>query len=188
MNQHAHFFIAVPIKKAQKQQLHNWIIKNKEQLKFQSFVHEEDYHITLAFLGAVPSREQLINLSNRVRDIVSKIPRFELKIDMINVFGKRERPRIFWASVKESSHLQYLQREVFHACLEEGFSLDKKPFNPHITLARKWKADEPFSLTDWQQEFNLDISPFTVEEIHVYQTHLNRIPKYEAIEVLPLEN
>lgn len=188
MDRQFHYFLAVPIAKEQKSYLHNWVVQHKDQYPFKSWVHQDDYHITLAFLGAVASPQQLANLKNQVSHIAQNHSPFELSLSGIDVFGKKESPRILWAGINESSYLHSLQRQVFHTCIEVGFSLDKKPFNPHITLARRWKSEVLFQYTnELRHIFEADKQTFLADKIHLYKTHLDRIPKYEAVEIFSLK-
>ncbi|MCM3162773.1 RNA 2',3'-cyclic phosphodiesterase [Metabacillus litoralis] len=183
-----HYFIAVPIEEHHQQLIQNWITTYKNKLPFQSWVHPNDYHITLAFLGDVGEVEKLELLVEKIQQVVQFVPHFDLMLKGIDVFGKQDAPRIFWAGVKESMNLQHLQKQVFDRCQEVGFQLDKKPFRPHITLARKWKSEEPFR--KWPQldhAFEGSSSHFHVKKIHLYQTNLNKIPKYEVVETFPLK-
>ncbi|WP_299089237.1 RNA 2',3'-cyclic phosphodiesterase [uncultured Metabacillus sp.] len=188
MNAQTHFFIAVPIDKEQKKLIHNWVTENKDNLPFKSWVHQEDYHITLAFLGHVDSKDQLMQLLERVREKTADIPPFTLSLKGLDTFGKKDSPRIFWAGIEESATLYYLQKQVFQACKDTGFKLDSKPFRPHITLARRWNSETPFIKPEaFEYTFQDENNPFMVQMIHLYQTHLDRVPKYETIERFALQ-
>jgi 2'-5' RNA ligase len=188
MNHKTHYFIAVPIEKEQQTVIQNWLTVNNDKLPFQSWVHNEDYHITLAFLGHVDSINQLNKLSELIKDKVVKIDPFLLSLKGIDVFGKKDAPRIFWAGVDDSESLHYLQSEVYQACTKSGFTLDSKPFRPHITIARRWKSEIPFIKPDeFQEALQVNNASFKVKKIHLYRTHLDRVPKYKTMEVFPLQ-
>ena len=186
---HPHFFIAVPISEASKVFIHHWLKTKKNELLFNTWVHQQDYHITLAFLGHVEEKEQLRLLSERVKEIAASIPSFDLTLKGLDVFGRQDSPRIFWAGIENSSPLHYLQKQVFHACNDVGFILDSKPFHPHITLARKWRSEKPYvQTTKLQHVFESENHTFLIENIHIYRTHTDRIPKYESIDVFLLKD
>ncbi|WMT42096.1 2'-5' RNA ligase family protein [Paenibacillus sp. D2_2] len=44
-------FIAIPIPSAVKQVIADWCEEQRDQLSFRKWVHQEDYHITVQFLG-----------------------------------------------------------------------------------------------------------------------------------------
>ncbi|WP_175639939.1 RNA 2',3'-cyclic phosphodiesterase [Metabacillus schmidteae] len=177
-----HYFLAVPIEEKQREILQNWIQINKTTLPFKSWVHPEDYHITLAFLGDVQPSTRLNDLTKKVNEIIKSCEHFEMSLKGIDIFGRKDSPRIFWASVEHSSSLNYLQTQIVKACDSAGFELDRKPFRPHITLARKWNSVEPFIKSPGLEHvFTDNRSPSMVTSVHLYQTNLDQIPKYEAI-------
>jgi 2'-5' RNA ligase len=103
-------------------------------------------------------------------------------LDEIGTFGDRELPRILWTSVKREEQLYEIQKRVYTACLEAGFKLDKKPFKPHITLARKFNGIL-FSLENVQHTADIkqESMKFTASAVTLYQTHLGESPSYEPV-------
>jgi RNA 2',3'-cyclic 3'-phosphodiesterase len=188
MNQQTHFFFAVKIPDETKCILKKQSEKLKEILPFKRWVLHEDLHITLAFLGNAPV-EKLSIAEDNVREALRKVKGFQLEMNKLGIFGKMESPRIFWVDTKESNDLQIVRKKVFTSCLEAGFQLETRPFKPHITLARKWTGDQPFhkNLLDVWNQFQLEPLAFKVNEIVLYQTHLDKTPKYEAIKIFQLE-
>lgn len=188
MNQQTHFFFAVKIPQETK-----LILKQKEEmlkeiLLFNRWVHHEDLHITLAFLGNAPT-EKLSTAIDNVRQALSQSQGFQLEINKLGIFGKIESPRIFWVDTKDSNELQGVRTKVFTACTGAGFQLETRPFKPHITLARKWAGDQPFhkNLLDVWRELQPEPLSFKVNEVVLYQTHLDKTPKYEAVKTYQLE-
>lgn len=187
MNNQTHFFYAVKIPEDVKLTMKNICEKLKETLPFKRWVHHEDLHITLAFLGNAPT-EKLVAADQYVREAIHGLKPFELQINNLGIFGKEESPRIFWADTQESSELKLLRNKVFIACEQAGFQLETRPFRPHITLARKWVRENPLYkdlLTVWK-EVQKEPLTFTASEVVLYQTHLEKTPKYEAKTVYPL--
>ncbi len=104
------------------------------------------------------------------------------------MFGNREVPRIFWASVNRNSQLYELQKEVHQVCSEVGFSLESRPYLPHITLARNWNGEEKFE-REWLEKYNpFQIMPisFIANEVVLYKTNIEKTPKYESIATFTL--
>ncbi|TXC90266.1 RNA 2',3'-cyclic phosphodiesterase [Metabacillus litoralis] len=184
-----HFFIAVPIDEYNKEIINKWILINKENLPFKSWVHPEDYHITLAFLGHVEETEKLEKLKLILHETTSVYSPFQMHIKGIDTFGKKEHPRILWISLEESEALADLQQKVYNVCKDIGIHLDSKPFRPHITIARKWISEDNFiKPIDHEEHFKKDTNSLYVEQINLYQTHLNRAPKYEVKDNFPFLN
>ncbi|WHX99654.1 RNA 2',3'-cyclic phosphodiesterase [Neobacillus sp. DY30] len=181
MNKHTHFFFAIKIPTEIKLIMQSNIERLKEILPFSRWVHHEDLHITLAFLGNAPSEKLSIALEN-VREALSEFKGFSLEINKLGTFGKADSPRIFWMDTKESNELSNVREKVFTACVEAGFQLETRPFKPHITLARKWSGNQVFhkSLLDTWIELQSEPLVFNVNEVVLYQTHLDKTPKYEV--------
>ncbi len=180
MNENTHYFFAAKIPNETKLLLKRHTDKLKETLPFKRWVHHMDLHITLAFLGNAPS-EKLSIAADNVHKALQELKGFQLKINGLGTFGKIESPRIFWVDTKDSVELKEVRKKVFTACLEAGFQLETRPFKPHITLARKWTGDENFQtkfLNAWN-ELQSEPLEFTVNEVVLYQTHLDKTPKYE---------
>ncbi len=183
-----HYFFAVKLPKEVKIYLNKWVQMNEIEYPFARWVHPEDYHITLAFLGFADT-EMLNHAIEQVKETLTHANAFNLTLNEFGTFGPEKFPRIFWADVNGSDDLKSLQKKVFNLCEQIGFKLDKKPFKPHITLARKWKADEPFNrdkLSQLHSKGGLDFT-FTVNEVVLYETHLDKTPKYREYEIFPLK-
>nr|WP_106782468.1 RNA 2',3'-cyclic phosphodiesterase [Lysinibacillus timonensis] len=187
MTEKHHYFFAVKLPNEVKTFLSQWVQMHKETYPFARWVHPEDYHITLAFLGFA-KEAQLNKAIDSMGPLLSEDVSFPLTLDQIGTFGAPKSPRIFWAGVKESDELKQIQKKVFNMCLETGFELDKKPFKPHITMARKWKSDQPFekgNVTVLKTSEGDDFI-FNVNEIVLYETHLDKTPKYNEFARFPI--
>lgn len=187
MDKKNHFFYAVKIPSDTKNLIYNKLLPLQREFLFQKWVHPEDFHITLAFLGnaEIGKLEKSIPF---VSDALKNENAFPLNIEGLDTFGSKESPRIFWVRLVEQICLYEVRKKVFHACELAGFSLEKRPFHPHITIARKWKGDTPFAPESLQQKnpFVRDAFSFVASEVVLYQTHLDREPKYEVVQSFKL--
>ncbi|NNV05976.1 RNA 2',3'-cyclic phosphodiesterase [Geobacillus sp. C56-T2] len=179
-----HYFIAVPLTDEAKQAMARFADQAAPSLPFRTWVHEKDYHITLAFLGDVPP-DQMAPLSEALAATAAHHAPFSLQLARLGTFGERKAPRVFWQGVIESEPLRALQRDVYEACVRLGFSLDRRPFAPHITIARRWQGEEPFA-PDCLRSLAPASATFSVPEIVLYRTNMERTPKYEAMAAFPL--
>lgn len=170
-----HYFFAVPLPQELKSRIKEECKRLRTKLPFHKWVYEEDYHITLVFLGGadlkmVKKAIQAITLP------LQKVSRFTLTLDCFGTFGSQTNPRIFWIGVEESDQLHYLRSIVFESCKKAGFELETRPFTPHITVARKWTGAENFHSHLLKDSKLTDT--FTVDKIVLYETHLDSKPKY----------
>ena len=187
MERQTHYFWAVRIPDRVKQTIHDELIQIKPIFEFKRWVDLRDYHITLAFLGSV-NKQQLLSVISLVEDAIKQQKAFPLEIKGLNVFGSPTSPRIFWGAVNEVNALFQLQKIVHNTCLAAGFSLETRPYHPHITFARKWGKEEAFKMNDLvtHNPFREKILPFQVSEVVLYKSNLESTPKYEPIAVFSL--
>ncbi|WP_028392301.1 RNA 2',3'-cyclic phosphodiesterase [Bacillus cihuensis] len=176
-----HFFYALTLPDETKELLQQTSERIKTEFPFKKWLHHDDYHITLAFLGDAPEemRQKSLELVNVALAEVSK---FELYLNGMGIFGDLASPRILWAGVDPSEQLFNLQKKVYTACEEAGFTLDKKPFKPHITLARKFIGNA-FQLNRMQELADISNRTYRFQgaTVTLYQTHLGQAPSYQPI-------
>jgi 2'-5' RNA ligase len=117
-------------------------------------VPARDFHLTLAFVGEVPSR-RLADLQQIGRD--QRALSVELRIDAYEYWPK---PEVAVAAARQiPAPLEALWASL-HACLAQaGFQMQPKRLRPHVTLARKVaQAPVPTTMSpfDWTaHEFHL---------------------------------
>ncbi len=94
--------------------------------------HPDDIHVTLAFLGDVEPERRVC--AERAAEGVRADP-FSLIFDRV---GYWPRPRILWCGASERpAPLLGLLATLNRGLLGCGFEPDRRPFAPHVTLARK---------------------------------------------------
>lgn len=104
------------------------------------FTPQDNFHITLAFLGDVPpSRLPAIRKS---MDCVH-CPPFSLTLNRIGRFRRRGGD-IWWMGIDASPELTSLAGQLSNALQAHGFSLEDRPFSPHITLGRQVQLPPEF--------------------------------------------
>jgi len=179
-----HYFIAIDIPDEITDIIHEWTEKMQKDWEFKSWVHRQDYHITLAFLGFIEDEQRLELLCEKLQHIGNNSSPFSLKVSHIGTFGREQFPRILWFGVEENNSLHLLRNQVYDACKQCEFSLDPRPFHPHITVAKKWKGEGPIQLEQGVELFT-DKKEFQVKSFKLFQTHLLRTPKYKKIYHFP---
>ena len=178
----AHYFFALSLPKDTKERIQELTQRAWTRDSFEKWVHPDDYHITLAFLGD-SSPQQLDDAIDHIEAQVRSCSSFSLKLNQFGTYGKVDSPRILWLGVHHSPPLHLIRELVYDGCKEVGFQLDSRPFSPHITLGRKWNMDTPFSPVLLNST-----ESFLINEVVLYRTHVDRLPKYEAIHTIPLQN
>lgn len=176
-----HYFLAIALPDEVKRRLHAFI--SEWGAPFRLFVHEVDYHMTLAFLGRVTEVERK-QIAQLMPEAVKKHRAFPLQLSEVHSFGSR----VLWYGVKEEPRLFSLRQDVYDVCQRIGFSLDSRPFTPHITLAKKWSGSLPLSLELYPRKMDEEDISFFVRDVVLYETHMDKNPKYKPIMRFPLSS
>ncbi|MED3645978.1 RNA 2',3'-cyclic phosphodiesterase [Halalkalibacterium halodurans] len=181
---HTHYFLAISLPDEIKKQLDTFVQRHKQSLPFKKWTHLEDYHITLVFLGAQP-HDRLERLVTACQKLGEHITSFPIQLEGLSTFGQEERPRIFWAGVRDSAELSAFQQSVKTCCQQEEISVERRPYRPHVTLAKKWIGKGSF------KEVASEVSQpparlLHVTSFHLYRSHIGKTPSYEIIESFPL--
>lgn len=159
------------------------------RLKFAKWTYPDDYHITLQFLGDTPAAQIPVLLA-ALKGISAGQKPFRLKLDEWGTFGVPESPRVLWAGVSgELEQLRELQEKIVAVTSPLGYKEEKRPYSPHLTLARKYRDEHAFStgrLKLLQSESdigenNCSVKDWTVDAFVVYATRMHAIPMYEMI-------
>jgi len=177
-----HYFVAITLPNHIKEVLSNYKEEMQEELPFRSWVHKEDYHITLSFLGSA-TEEQLEGIKNGLQTL-TETQELAFTLQGFSTFGMEDRPRIFWSKVSENYDLLQLQKQVHAMCEGNVFSLEARPYHPHITIARKWVGEEKFDLEHIKEVPEIS---FQADTITLYESHVKETPKYKAIAEIKLQ-
>ncbi|MNP26075.1 RNA 2',3'-cyclic phosphodiesterase [compost metagenome] len=175
-------FVAVPVPTQIANELERWTKANSDLLPFRKWVHPQDYHITIQFLGETPI-EKMDGLQTALRSITAKTA--SLMLNGAGIFGTPKSPRVLWAAVSGNLHrLNNLHASVIQSTQPLGYVPEDRPYTAHITLARNYTGEKPFNID------SLQFAPAGVEwkadRFILMQTHMNASPMYEMIESYPL--
>jgi 2'-5' RNA ligase len=102
------------------------------------WVSAEGIHLTLRFLGEV---ETTLDATCREgwRAAAAASRRSTLRLCGLGCFPPRGRPRVLWVGLREigsRGHLARLAQSIESRAREAGFETVRRPFQPHLTLAR----------------------------------------------------
>lgn len=93
-------------------------------------------HLTLKFYGDTPV-EQIDTLRNTLDMRVRRHRPFDLCAEGAGVFPQRGPARVLWLGISgELGALGELQRDIEIGSQELGFAVERRPFAPHLTIAR----------------------------------------------------
>ncbi|HTP10854.1 MAG TPA: RNA 2',3'-cyclic phosphodiesterase [Anaerolineae bacterium] len=131
-------FIAIELPETILAELDNIEARLKPQMPDDTirWVKADSIHLTLKFLGQVPS-DQLGLITSSLRTAVAAYAPFTLEVKEAGCFPNIHRPRVVWVGVQDNSHrLHTLQRTVENAIAPLGYPTEIRDFTPHLTLGR----------------------------------------------------
>lgn len=113
-----------------------------------NFSHEENFHLTLRFIGEV-NEVDVEKLKNSLNIAVEKSKPFEIEFTKLGFFARGNK-KIVWLGLRnEDGKLMELFRSLEEALKENGYESEEKGYRPHITLSRETLLKE-----DFEREFN----------------------------------
>lgn len=135
------------------------------------WVHTDQLHLTLRFIGEVDDATFSLIKKNLSR---ISFPCFTLSVCGVGHFPPGRRPRVIWLGLDPCTGLSQLQLEVERAVVELGILPEERPFSPHITLARL-KEPVPTAVERFEKAHqDFTSPPFQVKEFILYSSQLTR--------------
>lgn len=139
-------FIALPVSVPGVEPVRRELEKSANCLKV---VHDNNYHITLKFLGDT-DRARCSELVSAM-DVVQRPKMVECLVKGLGCFPGLSNPSVLWAGMEYNSSL--MDELFFFAekpAVAAGFTPERRKFVPHLTLARvRREVTFPASLRDY---------------------------------------
>lgn len=110
-----------------------WLSLKRGGLPGARWIDQENYHITLRFIGDVDNA-----LANDISDGLDRLSNslsFEVKLTHLGAFGG-DKPRALYAGVEVNEPLIRLQAAQERVLQRIGLEPESRKFTPHVTLAR----------------------------------------------------
>ena len=135
-------FIALELNEALQRFLGEIISQISQKLPDLRWVDPTGIHLTLAFLGELTD-EQLVEAIHAAEEAAQKASPFEYRLKGLGIFGSPRQPHVIWMGVEDlpsgkvqGSPLQQVHYVLSRELKSRGFEVEKRPFSPHLTLAR----------------------------------------------------
>lgn len=139
------------------------------------WVAQENVHLTLKFLGDLPTRH-IDALSQAMAVECGSQSEFELSIRGAGCFPNIHRPRVIWIGIDRSSALFALQRRLELIASRFIDTTEPRPFSAHLTLGRVRDQISPVEmqrLKDALAEFKIgQLGVFTPQHVILYKSEL----------------
>ena len=176
-------FIALPIPQDIANELGDVAAKMSYQDKSGAvrWVDQENYHITLAFLGEQHEHD-LETLAEQL-DYHLRQTEFEVVLSHLSPFPET-RPKLVAAMVGKSSSLDELHRQIDSAIKSSDMPIERRKFIPHVTLGRYRHSRNAYA-----GNIPLNVSfDVAIDEVVLYESVLTSTgAEYEPIYRFPLD-
>ena len=148
----------------------------RDEHKFVKWVSPDGIHLTLKFLGNIPSK-RVTEITEAIEEVTQEISPFHLEISGLGAFPSLKQTRVFWVGiVGEVDKLLKLQRNVDSALAVLGFAKEERPFVPHLTLARLRPGASPLERRNFGELVGSTIFedkyPIEVEAVSLMRSQL----------------
>lgn len=129
-------FFAVKMPGTLKQQLAGFVDKLAAFPGRVKWVEAKNVHLTLKFLGEVPS-DRLPELKSAAENSAGENPGCKIVVSDCGAFPNMKSPRVFWVGVTDAEkRLQSLQKSLDYNLGQLGFERERKRYSPHLTVGR----------------------------------------------------
>ncbi|OFY64212.1 MAG: 2'-5' RNA ligase [Bacteroidetes bacterium RBG_13_43_22] len=135
------------------------------------WVDPVNIHLTLAFLG--DTEEERIKVADiAVRQQCSGFGEFSFNLKGTGVFKNFRDPRVIWTGIEECERLTSINDHIMKELKDTGFSLEDRPFKPHITLGRIKFIKDPRLLESSLERYR---------ETHFQKVNVSEVILFESI-------
>jgi RNA 2',3'-cyclic 3'-phosphodiesterase len=167
-------FIALNIPEEIREQLSRYMDRVRPLAPDARWARVESLHVTLKFIGEVKDAKV-----QEIKDALAQIKGepFQVEFKDVGFFPAGKSARVFWAGVSAGEALSELASTVEGAVEKVGIPREKRPYHPHLTLARAPEgARHCFRLL--QERLSAEEAPhfgtMTAQEFFLYQSQIMR--------------
>lgn len=178
-------FVALQIPSAVRKNLAEFLTTLRAISSQPRWVRTENLHVTLKFVGEV-STEKLGDIRAALSAVHSNRA-VTLDFRGAGFFPDGTRPRVFWAGIEASTNLAQLAGDIDRAMEKLGVPPEKRPFSPHLTLARFEPPGSPEKLrAAIQENAKREFGSVAAKEFHLIESKLKPGgAEYTTLETFP---
>lgn len=182
-------FVAIPLEQGIRTQLDNFVKNVQCAPDGIKWVGVENYHLTIKFLGEVPS-EKAVVVKEKLGELSSRFKKFTSSILGMGAFPSLDRPVVIWAGVSEGNErVIEIAQSVDDALEPLGFKREERAFHPHVTLGRV-RRGFPVSKTGFSLSETDKTKFFGTQEVQQFQLIQSQLqstgPVYQVYESFSL--
>lgn len=142
-------------------------------------VSEQNYHITLNFLGNI-GPEQFPAIFQVLKEAASEHDPFGLRLIGFSTFPNDLTPKYIWVGVQNSLVLRSLQGDCEKRLNDLGLNIEVKGYNPHLTVAQ---LDQVRDLSEvFSSLKHHELCEINVDKIELFESNIDGpIPAYSSL-------
>lgn len=165
-------FLGIPINCGNAHlQVQSWQSDPQLNLNRLAWTKEQNWHITLVFLGAMPE-SAVAPLSQIIDSAFGNCPAYITSLTGLGVFPDKHKPKVLWIGLDNIQPLLPGYQKLTSLLLENNIHFDSKPFKAHLTIARIKSLDTPEAFIAMLE--NNHITPLG-------EVSIDRVTLYESI-------
>jgi RNA 2',3'-cyclic 3'-phosphodiesterase len=176
LDEHWRLFVAIELPGPVRRRIGTHIDRLREALPDvrASWVREQNLHFTLKFFGDTPI-EKVDSLSQALDHATAGLNSFDLEIAGCGAFLTRGKPSVLWLGVSEPAQPSVigLHKSIEDHCAGLGFEHDRRPFHPHLTIARLRSSNGARQLGDLHRQTDFETVSVKVEEVCLIRSELS---------------
>jgi 2'-5' RNA ligase len=184
MKQTIRTFVAVEINSAVRDRAAKLIEQLCSAAADVKWVDVHNLHLTLKFLGDVPSRE-INQVCEAVQQGAAEVAPFELEVRGAGAFANARRPRTLWlGSGSGEEEMVVLHKHIEGVLAKLGFRKEHRRFHPHLTIGRVRRGGPGVAELGQLIEQHADFlaGRVKVSQVVVFSSQLGRSgPTYETL-------
>ena len=183
-------FVALEPPESAVEHLDEFLAVRRDAAEFR-WATPDQFHVTLAFLAAVPDR-RLDELVERLARAASRRTPLTTRIAAGGAFPNPARARVLWAGLDLDeggrTEVSRMATGARAAAAKSGIEVEGQRFRPHVTVAR---LKRPAEVTRWVRLLDAYGGPewradsWSLVASHLGEGPRNR-PRYETVETFPL--
>lgn len=173
----ARLFIAVSVPEGPLRTVEHAVEPLRRELPDARWAAIASQHITLKFLGWT-EESRVEEVRTAMASVAAQHESADVSMRDVGAFPNQRRARVVWAGIEDASRLLSSLAHALEAAVEPlGFERERRPFTPHLTLARIKNPTrvnlEPISVVS---------DPWRVSTVELFRSHVSpRGARYEVL-------
>ncbi len=134
------------------------------------WVAEDQYHLTLRFIGDVDGLvyDDVVSALDGIRH-----PPLTLQLSGVGHFPPKGMPKVLWAGITGNEALLDLRNSVERRLVRAGLEPERRKYHPHVTIARFRDVHKAKVARFLGAHGLFRTEPFEAHEMHLYRSYLH---------------